>query len=356
MITNFFLDNRIGGPHNYILNINKLIPKKNIQYITCGTSNISKINLKNFRYYLKFLFIFEIIFNFFEILYLNKQKKITNKIFFVHGINNYAPVLAGCFLNKKIYWSIVETPSSINKKIFKVLKFFINFDIILISKKIAENLNIQEKYYYLPPYIDLKFWKKNKKEINNRKSQNKIVNLLCVGNINKEKGYHILIDNLAKVNFDIELKIVGLKLNTQKKYYNNLVKKIDFYKKNNKKFNVKLLGWKNKKDLKKLYKNCDAFLLSSLQEGCPIVVLEAMSMECFCIVSNVGNISSFIKNMKSGLIFDHNKNNFLSRLNQFKSMKNKNKEKIRKSARKNIFKIFNNKEIYKSFYNKILLN
>ena len=167
MITNFFLDNRIGGPHNYMLNINKLLSKKiKIQYITCGPSKISKINLKNLRFYLKIFFLFEIIVNFFQILYLSHKKKINNKIFFVHGINNYAPVLAGYFLNKKIYWSILETPSLINKRIFFIFRLLINFEIILISRKMAEDLNIKKKYYYLPPYIDSNFWKKNKKKLN----------------------------------------------------------------------------------------------------------------------------------------------------------------------------------------------
>ena len=76
MISNFFLDNRIGGPHNYILNINKTISKKiKFQYITCGKSNLSNIYISNLRFHFIFLFPFEIIFNFFEIIFFVIKKK-----------------------------------------------------------------------------------------------------------------------------------------------------------------------------------------------------------------------------------------------------------------------------------------
>ena len=45
-------------------------------------------------------------------------------IFFVHGIHNIAPVIAGSLLGKKVYWFILETPSNLLIIIFKIFKLF----------------------------------------------------------------------------------------------------------------------------------------------------------------------------------------------------------------------------------------
>ena len=350
MISNFFLDNRIGGPHNYILNINKTISKKiKFQYITCGKSNLSNIYISNLRFHFIFLFPFEIIFNFFEIIFFVIKKKITNKIFFVHGIYNIAPILAGCILNKDVYWSIIETPNTTGKIIFSFLKFIFNFKIVLISKKIKKNLNLSDDFIYLPPFIDKNFWKRSKypKKIDK-------IKILCVGNINKNKGHDKLIENLKKIKFKINVKIVGEKLKTQIKYYENLKERVLNYQKKNKNFRVKFEGFKSGKKLKKLYESSDVFILPSIKEGLPIVVLEAMSMECFCITSDCGNLSSIIKNKKNGFIFDHKKNDFMKKLLLFKSLNKTQKRQIQRSARKTIDKFFSNKILYKKFYENII--
>ena len=123
MITNFFLDNRIGGPHHHIKNVNEIGASKKIKfnYVTCGKSTFTKTNLTNLRFIFKAFFIFEVILNIIEIFILNYKKKI-KKIFFVHGIYNIAPVIAGSLIGKKVFWFILETPSKFLISIYKILQ------------------------------------------------------------------------------------------------------------------------------------------------------------------------------------------------------------------------------------------
>ena len=54
----------------------------------------------------------------------NFTRKLLINIFFVHGIHNIAPVIAGSLLGKKVYWFILETPSNLLIIIFKIFRLF----------------------------------------------------------------------------------------------------------------------------------------------------------------------------------------------------------------------------------------
>ena len=68
--------------------------------------------------------------------------------------------------------------------------------------------------------------------------------------------------------------------------------------------NIKITGWfKRDEAIKELYKN-DIFILTSLWEGLPITLLEAMYLKKICIVSNVSGNRDVIKNGMNGFICD----------------------------------------------------
>lgn len=62
--------------------------------------------------------------------------------------------------------------------------------------------------------------------------------------------------------------------------------------------NVQLLGFQN--NMHDFYRNADIFVLSSLAEGTPNVVLEAMVAHCPVIATNVNGICEVIKNNENG--------------------------------------------------------
>ncbi len=64
---------------------------------------------------------------------------------------------------------------------------------------------------------------------------------------------------------------------------------------------VKLTGHRN--DLKDIYASFDVFLMTSLTEGMPNTVLEAMALELPVISTNVGGLPELVSEGESGLLF-----------------------------------------------------
>ena len=156
MIVNFFLDNRVGGPHKYSKQIGRHSNKKFVN-VTCGLSEINSISITNLRKYSKYLFLIEIIINFFEVIFLFKKKKYN--YFYIFSILNFAPVLSGLLLRKQVKWFIIEEPNYYTKFFFKIINNFDKLEVITVSNFIAKNLSIKN-YSVIKPKINTSFWKK----------------------------------------------------------------------------------------------------------------------------------------------------------------------------------------------------
>ena len=109
----FILDPRFGGPHVYIKTYTKELSKKiDSKVVTPGFGKFTDIKMFNLRLIHKWLYIFEILLNFFFIvLKLSKNKNI---IFHVHGVDNIAPILASVFLRSPLIWQIHEETTNSN--------------------------------------------------------------------------------------------------------------------------------------------------------------------------------------------------------------------------------------------------
>ncbi len=333
MISNFFLDNRIGGPHIYCNYIFKDLKINKFLNITCGKSKWSNLSLINIKRYSRYFYFFEIIINIFEILISKKIRK--TKLFFVFSIFNLAPIISGIFLKKKIYWFLIEDINFVSKFFFKILNFFYCIEIICINKMIAKKLKIKKfRVYY--PKVNVKFWKR--KEILNIKNKNILVFTL-VGNINRTKNYYQFLKFLKNINFPIKVNIIGEKLKNQINYYNK-IKKISYSN------NIKIYihGRKDKKFIKNVLNKTDLFFLPSLSEGTSISMLEALSMKSICVVSKNSNQSKIIRNRKNGFVFNLGIKSFNATLNKIINLNFSEQKKIRENARLTILK--NNKKFY----------
>ena len=333
MIINFFLDNRIGGPHNYSRQLNKF-SKKEIINVTSGKSKLNSINITNLRQYSKYLFFFEIIINFLEILFIFYKKKY--QYFYVFSILNFAPIISGAFLKKKIKWFIVEEPNFFTKIGFKFLSLICNFETIIITRFIAKKLSIK-KYKILNPLIDTKYWKKKSLKI----SKSSIPKIVCVGNINKTKNYLNLFKYLNEINIKFELIIVGEILKTQKRYFKK-IKKIQNIINKNKFKKIRFLGRQKSSKVKSLLNLANIFILPSSSEGLSISLMEAMSMNCICLVSKNSNKSKIIKSNKNGFIFNLSKNSFENSIKKIINLNNREIIQIQNLARKSITNLGDN--------------
>ncbi len=81
--------------------------------------------------------------------------------------------------------------------------------------------------------------------------------------------------------------------------------------------NIKVTGWKTRKEVLEELNNQDVFILTSLWEGLPISLLEAMYMKKICIVSNCIGNRDVITNGKNGFIAN-NIDEFIKQINDIK--------------------------------------
>ena len=108
----------------------------------------------------------------------------------------------------------------------------------------------------------------------------------AVGRLSEEKGFHLLIqacERLAAKGREFELRIAGE--GPQQAALAAQVAASRFAPR------LKLLGFQ--KDTRALFESFDLFALSSLREGLPNVVLEAMAMEVPVLATRCGGIEAF---------------------------------------------------------------
>ncbi len=119
----------------------------------------------------------------------------------------------------------------------------------------------------------------------------------AVGRLSEEKGYDLLIravDHLIRKGYDVALLIVGE--GNQREKLEALLSELGRGDR------IRLLGFQS--DVVPLYEAMDLFVLSSLSEGLPNVVLEAMALEVPVVATQIAGIPRLIEDGKNGLLVD----------------------------------------------------
>jgi colanic acid/amylovoran biosynthesis glycosyltransferase len=155
----------------------------------------------------------------------------------------------------------------------------------------------KEKIINHPTGVDLK--KFNVK--NEKKDKRNSYRLLSVGRLVKEKGYFYGLEAVEKLikscpTDNIIYDIVG-----EGKLRKSISKWI---KKRGLEGKVVLHGTKTGKELIKFYQNCDIFILSSVAEAAPVVLMEAQSCRIPVVATNVGGVKDLIIDGKTGFIVE----------------------------------------------------
>jgi glycosyltransferase involved in cell wall biosynthesis len=117
----------------------------------------------------------------------------------------------------------------------------------------------------------------------------------AVGRLSEEKGFDYLIRStaaLVKAGFDVSLLIVGE--GDRAPYLRSLITELSCAGR------VALLGYRS--DLTELYQAMDIFALSSLREGLPNVLLEAMALEIPIVATSVAGVPQLIRDGETGLL------------------------------------------------------
>ncbi len=122
--------------------------------------------------------------------------------------------------------------------------------------------------------------------------------LVSVGRLSPEKAQTLLVEAVAKLvkeGRDVQLRLIGdgpdralIEREIQAQSLQNV---------------VTLEGWVSNDSLRDLLESADAFALSSLYEGVPTVLIEAMSIGVPCVAPCIAGIPELIAHGKDGLLF-----------------------------------------------------
>jgi glycosyltransferase involved in cell wall biosynthesis len=133
------------------------------------------------------------------------------------------------------------------------------------------------------------------------------IKLVTVGRFVKEKNYELLLEILLKSDLDFELCMVGKGPLLNK--YNVIINKFNHD-------NVKIVDWVNQQALVELITQADLYIQSSVSEGLPRTILEAMALGMPIISTNVGSISGLVKNEVNGILIDDIESDLLIAINK----------------------------------------
>ncbi len=217
--------------------------------------------------------------------------------------NIYCCILSLIF-NFKLITRSNSSPSGWNKNFFKNLVFKFLFKVpkkIIVNskefkKEIDKKFNINSKVIYNPLNI------KEIKKLGNKKFKlsffkNSKIKAINIARFTDQKDHMTLLEAvlvLIKKKIDIKLLIIG--------YGANKIKMKNFISQNKISGNVKIINFK--KNPYKYLKKSNLFILTSLYEGLPNVLLEAMALKKFIISSNCPTgPGEILKNGKLGMLF-----------------------------------------------------
>jgi glycosyltransferase involved in cell wall biosynthesis len=119
----------------------------------------------------------------------------------------------------------------------------------------------------------------------------------AVGRLSSEKGYDILIrsvNSLLRAGLPVNLAIAGE--GDQRRCLQSLVDELDCGK------HVRLLGYRD--DPREVFEALDIYALSSLHEGLPNALLEAMALEVPVVATRVGGVGRLIRHEDNGLLVE----------------------------------------------------
>lgn len=302
--------------------INKLIKEKNCKitlltygderdiliadkYFNCEVIPVYKFKKRFKNKYINF--IYSIFFPIFIRSYANKHDVLkTNQL---NG--SWVPLLTSLITGKPLItrtgYDIYSFKKNENKNFFVTKFYFILTKLNLKYSKIYFSTSkvdmhklandfpsYKQKLVYLPNWI-------NDLKVNPNHSNNFAI--VSVGRLEKQKNYHGLFNSLKGSKFEINLIGEG----SLKNNLVNLAKKNDL--------NVKFLGIFQHSELMKYLSKMKIYISSSIFEGNPKSILEAMNSGCVVIANDNENIREIIENGKTGILFNIASDNLIEILN-----------------------------------------
>ena len=211
-----------------------------------------------------------------------------------------------------------------------------------IAKEYSKDYNLcNKKINIIPNYFIKEFWSPKYKISTNKKT------LIFIGRLEKYKNIITLIEVIQKM----KLKLIIIGNGSLEKQ----IKKILDENKINHQFYSNI----EQKKLKKYLNRCDAFVLPSLYEGHPKILIEMMAYKIPIITTNVDGIKNLLGDKKSSTMsYGTDFNAIYKAINDFYKLKTSEKKQMVNRAYKIVknFSLDNVVEMEYLIYKKFLQN
>jgi glycosyltransferase involved in cell wall biosynthesis len=213
--------------------------------------------------------------------------------FIVHTIHGYGFNDTQNILIKYFYIFLEKFCAKFSNKLIAVSKKDIETG---VKYKIAK----EENFVLIRAGIDTEFYKNYIPKLELKKSLNISENKKLVTMVAPFKPQKNIFDFVcackivAEKNPDVFFVLVGD--GTQRKDIESLIKKLGLEK------NFFLLGWRT--DIAEILKSSDIFVLTSLWEGLPCSIIEAMCCGKPVVANNVGGVNEVVKDGKTGFLIE----------------------------------------------------
>jgi glycosyltransferase involved in cell wall biosynthesis len=122
--------------------------------------------------------------------------------------------------------------------------------------------------------------------------------ILCVGRLAPEKGQALLLEAIAALRAEgqpVHLRLVGD--GPDRKWLEGRASELGIAS------DVEFAGWVDQPRLMAFYAETDLFVLPSLAEGIPMVLMEAMAMQIPCVAPCITGIPELIEHGVDGMLF-----------------------------------------------------
>lgn len=194
-----------------------------------------------------------------------------------------------------LLFSIEENKSILKRFLYKMLTYFsLSFSDIYTVSSNSDLEFLNQKFDFAHKKLHLiSNWTENeiRKSYENRMSNR----VLCVGRLEKQKNFEHIINQFSNSEYEIDIVGNGALLKELKKLAIEKNTKINF------------IGQKSYEELINLYNSYKFYLSSSLYEGNPKTILEAMGCGCLVIVSNIKNNKEVVSD-STGILFEFDDN------------------------------------------------
>jgi glycosyltransferase involved in cell wall biosynthesis len=254
-----------------------------------------------------------------------------------HLSGTFPAIISKVFLNKPFIFNYgydYKKFALIEKKYLQhAMLFVLQPFAILLAKKIFmagyENLKISKKSIYLPNGVNLKIFTPKK-----NKNLQKCVRLLSVGRLESQKNYPMLLESVSGLNVDVTIVGTGqLKFQLLQK-----AKKMGII--------LKIIDKVPHNQMPSMYKKADIFVMSSLTEGNPKALLEALATGLPSVGTKVEGIKEIIIDKENGLLSDTTTKDIRAKIMELIKSK-KLREKLSKNARKTIVEKYDLQKLLK---------